>query len=566
MKISVCMIVKDEEKKLPRAINSVVSWVDEVIVVDTGSKDKTKTIAKELGCLVYDFPWQEDFSRARNYSLERAKGDWILVMDADEYFQDTEAQKLRSLVNSTDNEGFLLPLKNLGLSNIDASVTPVLRLFVNKPNYRFQGIVHEQVVVQDRKKISLVEEPVLYHDGYRGSLRRIKAGRNKPLIEKAMSIERFNPYLRYYLALEKLALEEKAEAIALLFQAKSSIPHNQFTFRSALTRTLGGILYEEGYFSLLLNVLAGVDKELPQWVEGPYLLGLAYLGLNKLEKAKECFLQAGKIGRSLPIYSSQESTGSLQCFLQLAKVHELMGESQQAREIYEQLFSRRVVNITLIRKVFKAWYEELGLEGAMTKLEAILPKGRPDSLKAIAKLLLEEGFSFYAIDLLKRSELDGQTGFLLGEGFFSIGELDFAQKCFENIKLGDHYYFLALIYLVPIWSMVRPDLVEEKIREFENEKEFRGLVPVFQYLFLDSPFDTAFTPEISFWINRCQEIFSGEGWKEVRHKLLRLVYKQSTVCLANAYWQKALHLKRDGDRLLEKVRNVVGRGGDPSEA
>ena len=82
--LSICMIVKNEELNLAKCLMSVKPVADEIIVVDTGSTDKTKAIASALGAKVFDFTWTNDFSEARNYSLSKASGDWILVLDADE--------------------------------------------------------------------------------------------------------------------------------------------------------------------------------------------------------------------------------------------------------------------------------------------------------------------------------------------------------------------------------------------------------------------------------------------------------------------------------------------------
>ena len=82
--LSLCMIVKNEEKHLAKCLASVRPVVDEMIVVDTGSTDRTVDIAKAFGAQVYNFEWTNNFAEARNYSLSKASGDWILVLDADE--------------------------------------------------------------------------------------------------------------------------------------------------------------------------------------------------------------------------------------------------------------------------------------------------------------------------------------------------------------------------------------------------------------------------------------------------------------------------------------------------
>ena len=86
MKISACVITKNEEKNIARCINSYKDIVDEIILVDTGSTDNTVEIAKSLGAKIYYYEWQNDFSAAKNYALSMAKGDWIIFLDADEFF------------------------------------------------------------------------------------------------------------------------------------------------------------------------------------------------------------------------------------------------------------------------------------------------------------------------------------------------------------------------------------------------------------------------------------------------------------------------------------------------
>ena len=93
------MIVRDEEKNLVRCLKSVVPVVDELIIVDTGSKDNTIDIAKEFGAKVFLFEWCDDFAAARNESLKHATGDWILQLDADDELLPTSIPPLQSKDN-----------------------------------------------------------------------------------------------------------------------------------------------------------------------------------------------------------------------------------------------------------------------------------------------------------------------------------------------------------------------------------------------------------------------------------------------------------------------------------
>ena len=94
MKISACVIAKNEERNLPRWLASMRVFVDEMIVVDTGSTDATVEIARAGGAEVYHFDWINDFAAAKNFALDRASGDWVVFTDADEYFTDETASRV----------------------------------------------------------------------------------------------------------------------------------------------------------------------------------------------------------------------------------------------------------------------------------------------------------------------------------------------------------------------------------------------------------------------------------------------------------------------------------------
>lgn len=104
MPISLCMIVKDEENYLEKCLDSVKKIADEIIIVDTGSKDKTKGIAKKFNAKIYDFKWNHDFSEARNFSIKKAAKDWILVLDADETISKKDQNKIKKLIEKNLKE------------------------------------------------------------------------------------------------------------------------------------------------------------------------------------------------------------------------------------------------------------------------------------------------------------------------------------------------------------------------------------------------------------------------------------------------------------------------------
>src|SRR3989344_6100650 len=110
--ISLCMITKSEERFLEQCLNSVKDIVDEIIIVDTGSTDKTKEIALSFGAKVHNFKWIDNFSAARNESIKHATKDWIFVLDADEKLDESAKEKIKEAIKKKGVDGFSLPQLN----------------------------------------------------------------------------------------------------------------------------------------------------------------------------------------------------------------------------------------------------------------------------------------------------------------------------------------------------------------------------------------------------------------------------------------------------------------------
>ena len=154
MKLSLCMIVRDNEDTLESSLLSIKPWVDEMIVVDTGSLDRTREIAERLGAKVSSFPWIDDFSAARNASLERAQGEWIFWMDSDDTIPAECGRRLRELAyaeNPEDVFGFVMQVHcPTGETADDYTAVDHVKLFRNDPRLRFEGRIHEQVLMPIR--------------------------------------------------------------------------------------------------------------------------------------------------------------------------------------------------------------------------------------------------------------------------------------------------------------------------------------------------------------------------------------------------------------------------------
>ncbi len=159
--VSLCMIVRDEEANIEQCLSSAKAIVDELIVVDTGSTDKTKDIAKRVGAKIFDFKWVDDFSAARNESIKHATKDWVLVLDADETLEQDSVKAIKEMIGDKEADAFLFLQKNYtNESSIAGFVNGnigkdekyagwygslIVRLFRNRKGYEFSGTVHELV-------------------------------------------------------------------------------------------------------------------------------------------------------------------------------------------------------------------------------------------------------------------------------------------------------------------------------------------------------------------------------------------------------------------------------------
>src|SRR5690606_7038665 len=142
-RLSVCVIAKNEEKFLGQCLRSIKGIASQIIVVDTGSTDRTVAIAEEHGAEVHHFTWCDDFSAARNAALEHATGDWVLVLDADEELSPEGIAELKQAMNAANTISWRLPIVDAGKESEGCTYVP--RLFRNAPGLFYVSRVHEQI-------------------------------------------------------------------------------------------------------------------------------------------------------------------------------------------------------------------------------------------------------------------------------------------------------------------------------------------------------------------------------------------------------------------------------------
>ncbi|WP_340637609.1 glycosyltransferase [Bacillus thuringiensis] len=219
--ISLCMIVKNEEKNITTCLESVKDIIDEIIIVDTGSTDKTVKICETFNAKIFYVEWNNSFSDVRNFGLKQAKGDWILWLDADEEMDLEDSKHLKKFIAQLKDEKVLsIHLINYIGAQKDAYQTfhtVHTRLFKNNEGFRFIYNIHETLNVDEvLGKIQEIKRlPVkVYHYGYLDSevLNKKKPERNLTLLKEEFKKEKHSPWIEYHIASEYYREKKYKEA------------------------------------------------------------------------------------------------------------------------------------------------------------------------------------------------------------------------------------------------------------------------------------------------------------------------------------------------------------------
>ncbi len=240
--LSLSMIVRNEAERLERCLASVADFVDEMVLLDTGSSDATIAIAAACGAVVHQLPWPGDFAPARNAALEHVRGDWVLVLDADEWLLPEAREPLRQLMAQPD-----LLLINLLRQERGAAQSPysnVSRLFRRHPAIRWSRPYHSMV---DDSVLALLERephwrladcdvPALAHDGYRPELLAsgAKAQRLRQAMEADLAAHPGDPYACAKLGSLEVSEGNHQRGIALLEQGLAHCPTSRHPERYEL--------------------------------------------------------------------------------------------------------------------------------------------------------------------------------------------------------------------------------------------------------------------------------------------------------------------------------------------
>ncbi|MCT4605588.1 MAG: glycosyltransferase [Marinisporobacter sp.] len=487
--LSLCVITKNEEKNLPRCLESVKDIVDEMIVIDTGSTDDTVKIAKSYGAKVDYYQWQDNFSDAKNYAFKKAKGDWILTMDGDEALCSSDNDRVLSLLNNPEVDLYLFQtLSYLGNKAGEELASNLnVRLIRNHKGYKYQGAIHEQLcnqydenIDQDRVKI---EKIVVYHYGYLESVEREKnkSNRNMNILEKVLKKDPNNNFHLYNMGSEYLRLRKFEKALEYYKKAyEEFMPHCAHSPKLLVKMILALDLlnrYEEER-----NILEKGLKYYPKFTDLEYLKAC----LNHKEKrylsAIKGFMKCLDMGEAPIALCNISGVGGYKSYYALGEIYYELGEDDEAYHCYikaiqgkpdfhvplhriGEILIKKEKNIDIVKQKLEAFFKKPFHVGVYTKLG--------DLCFGNEKYDVALEYFLKAKEILKD---DPRLNYYVGICYLFLKEYQQAYNHFEKVKEGNYYE--QAVYKRVICEMLSHNLENAKkllscAKAFENKQIYR---------------------------------------------------------------------------------------------
>lgn len=342
--ISACLIVKNVETYIIQCVQSLKAVVNQIIVVDTGSTDQTLKILKELDVEIYHYKWNDNFSDARNYSITFASEPTILVIDADEVLEQNTVPYLKQYLDySKDSPGAVNIISKL--DNQKTTNSRITRLFPNSNDYRYFGIVHEQLHFKGAPIGKVKATKVtLHHYGYDKNEVNIikKIDRNLSLLLKQLRAEPESIYIRFQIGQTYYVggyYQEAIESFDEVIKMVSNL-NNAPSYLPTVFLSYGYCLLYTMQYQTLDYLLDDATGLFPDYTDLYFLYGISLTQrgqLARIEIIKEAFEYCLTLGEvSNPMYESVEGVGSYKAYYNLGVYFEAINKLEEAIECYNE--------------------------------------------------------------------------------------------------------------------------------------------------------------------------------------------------------------------------------------
>lgn len=343
--ISICIITKNECKRLERCLKAAKHTGFELVVVDTGSEDDTVSMAKKYTDSVYFFQWISDFAAAKNYAASRAKNDMVFIIDSDEYLrqqEDEAVDRICTLISqNSDNVGRMKRINRVLQKDSETEYTDLTNRIFDRRKYCFKGAIHEQLVrgnvftgPDERDENYSIYETgfIADHDGYIGTKEEIraKANRNATLLLKELQEKPEDTYLLYQTGKAYFLAEEYERAVEFFEKATCYELEPGLEYVIDLIETYGYALLECDRADVAI-LLESVENEFGNSSDFRFMMGLVYMNNALFDKAVTSFLKAAELKNA-----KMKGVDSYMAYYNVGVIYECLGEIVKAKDFYKK--------------------------------------------------------------------------------------------------------------------------------------------------------------------------------------------------------------------------------------
>lgn len=333
--ISVCIITKNEQKHLEQCLKRLVPTGCEIVVVDTGSTDKSVEIARKYTQSVYFFEWCDDFSAARNYSIEKASNDYVLCLDTDEYLEEYDSMEINNLITLNPDKIGCIQIRNDYMNNGNVMINyDYISRFFDRRIYHFEGSIHEQIVDYsgngNHEKYLL---PIkIHHYGYMENEhdRKKKSERNIKLLLKELERDKGNPYILYQIGKSFYYTEDYKSALEYFEQAVSLDLDLKLEYVKDLVVIYGYSLMNTDN-NKKAEQLQALYEDYCDYADYLFMMALVFMKNAKFDISVDLFFQATKCEKF-----SVEGVNSYLAFYNIGVIFECLGDKKTALSYYSK--------------------------------------------------------------------------------------------------------------------------------------------------------------------------------------------------------------------------------------
>lgn len=354
--LSLCMIVKNEEKYIAKSIDSVKDIVNEIVVVDTGSTDSTLEILKNYKVKLYNYKWENDFAAARNFAINKVNSDWILFLDADEILDESSKDNLINYINRTNLDGCHFIVYNYRLENQnDFTIHYAFRLFRNNRGYYYKGKIHEQIFNEKYTNITSRfsnEDIILHHYGYSFEVleKKDKRSRNIPILLETLKENPNDSFNLFNLGNEYLAQNDVNTALHHYELSYSNLDLTKHYSVHLLYRMAVCYQYIKKYDKAMRLVDEGLQHFSPN-VDFEYLKGCLFLDTKRYTLAIDSFNNCLAIGDSASTIKFVSNCGSINPLMALGNLYYTLSDYNKALESYNKVLNINNSDLSILYKI-----------------------------------------------------------------------------------------------------------------------------------------------------------------------------------------------------------------------